>query len=73
MFPLFIYFVYFSTLARPRIYFLCGGEMLYFSAQTNWHAQWDMVLLPSLLRNNGRRPHAHVFSNIQVVLTMVLF
>jgi hypothetical protein len=26
----------------------------FFSRQTNWHARWDMVLLPSLLRNNGR-------------------
>jgi hypothetical protein len=44
-----------------------------FSVQTNWHARWDMVLLPSLLRNNGRRLQAGVFSGMQVVVTMVLF
>ena len=45
------YFVYFSTLARPR--YLSprdlaarGGSQ---GVQTNWHARWDMVLLPSLL------------------------
>jgi hypothetical protein len=32
-----------------------------------------MVLLPSLLRNNGRRLQAGVFSGMQVVVTMVLF
>jgi hypothetical protein len=44
-----------------------------FSVQTNWHVQWNMVLLPSLLRNNGRHPQAHVFFGIYVVVTMVLF
>jgi hypothetical protein len=32
----FFIFVYFSTLARPHIYFLCGGEIyFYFSIQTH--------------------------------------
>jgi hypothetical protein len=49
--------------ARTFIFFV-AEKYFYFSVQTNWHAQWDMVLLPSLLRNNGRRLQAHVFSTI---------
>jgi hypothetical protein len=58
--------------ARVFIFFVAEKHDI-FSVQTNWHARWDVVLLPSLPRNNGRRLQAGVFSGMQVVVTMVLF
>jgi hypothetical protein len=29
-------------------------------SRTKWHAQWDLILLPSLLRFNGRLQIFHV-------------
>jgi hypothetical protein len=46
----------------PRHIYMCKNIMLFslvfkkkLSSQIKWHAQWDPILLPSLLHPNGRQ------------------
>ena len=53
MFPIFCVFLcIFYIHWHARIFFISHTERILcdFSLKTKWHAQWDMVLLPSLLR-----------------------
>jgi len=52
LFFVYLFFVYLVHWhARNLFSPACRGNPFgYFSPQTNWHARWDLVLLPSLLR-----------------------
>jgi len=76
----FVFFMCNGTLARPHFLFLGAlreihtpsfpfirSAIRFFSCQTNWHARWDMVLLPSLL-HCGRLNRLHSSPNLHNML-----
>jgi hypothetical protein len=66
---LFYFLFSLSKMARPHICTLMyassktptypRGKFRYFLSKQNWHARWDMILLPSLLRFEGRQGKIH--------------